>query len=91
MPPKTKKKQETLEVITAEFLVTREFHSSIAFSEHIESVAGSRAITHMEALMEYCEDRDIEPVAVAPFITESLRTKIEKESRLLHLLIDDRT
>jgi hypothetical protein len=36
--------------------------------------------------MDYCEDRNIEPVAVASFITSSLKEKIRAEAEEMNLL-----
>lgn len=83
------KKDETSQpnnVLTVEYLVTREFNSSQEFSIFIEKEAVRRGIGCFEALLEYCEERNIEPVAVASFITSSLKEKIRAEAEEMNLL-----
>lgn len=83
----SRKKSETEEPkLTVEYLVTREFNSSQEFSIFIEKEAIRRKIGCFEALMDYCEDRKIEPVAVASFITSSLKEKIRAEAEEMNLL-----
>lgn len=74
------------EVITVEYLITREFTNSSDFSLYIEREAFRRKIGYMESLMEYCEEKGIEPVAVASMISSSLKEKIRAEAEEMNLL-----
>lgn len=73
-------------VITLEYLTTREFTSPSEFSIFIEKQAIKRGIGCLEALLEYCEEKEIEPIAVASFITNSLKEKIRAEAEEMNLL-----
>jgi len=73
-------------ILTVEYLITREFTSSVEFSIHIEKEAIRRNIGCFEALIEYCEEKGIEPVAVATMITSSLKAKIQAEAEEMNLL-----
>ena len=73
-------------LLTVEYLITREFTSSTEFSIHIEKEAIKRKIGCFEALLEYCEQKGIEPVAVATMITSSLKAKIQAEAEEMNLL-----
>lgn len=81
-------KQPTLlpEELTDELLITKQFRTSTEFSQHIESVAISRKIGCLEAIMEYCAERDLEPATIAGMITPSLKDKIRVEAEDLHLI-----
>jgi len=74
------------EVITVEYLITREFTNSTDFSLHIEREAIRRKIGYMESLMEYCGEKGVEPVAVASMISSSLKEKIRAEAEEMNLL-----
>lgn len=78
--------QEDSKILTVEYLITREFTSSTEFSMHIEKEAIKRKIGCFEALLEYCEQKGIEPVAVATMITSSLKAKIQAEAEEMNLL-----
>lgn len=77
---------EDSKILTVEYLITREFISSTEFSIHIEKEAIKRKIGCFEALLEYCEQKGIEPVAVASMITSSLKAKIQAEAEEMNLL-----
>lgn len=72
--------------LTVEYLITREFTNSTDFSIHIERDSIKRKIGCFEALMDYCENKGIEPVAVATMITSSLKAKIQAEAEDMNLL-----
>jgi hypothetical protein len=74
------------QVLTVEYLITREFNTSAEFSIHIERDAIKRRIGCFEALLEYCENKGIEPIAVANMITSSLKAKIQAEAEEMNLL-----
>lgn len=73
-------------ILTVEYLITREFTSASEFSMHIEREAIRRKIGYLETLMEYCEEKNIDTVAVASMITSSLKAKIQAEAEEMNLL-----
>jgi len=78
---------ETLPKLTNEFLITKgEFNSPEEFSVFIELEAKRRGLGFFETLMDYCEEKDIEPVSVAKSITSSLKQKLQAEAEDLNLL-----
>lgn len=78
--------QEKPEVITVEYLITREFTNSNDFSLYIECEAIRRKIGFLESLLEYCESKSIEPAGVANLISSSLKEKIRAEAEDMNLL-----
>jgi len=81
-----KKPKSPIEGVSAEFLITREFQTAQEFSVFIERKAVQRKISLMEALLEYCEDRDVDPSAVSALITPALKKRIQCDAEQLHLL-----
>lgn len=62
------------------------FKNSTDFSLHIEEIAASQRMSHMDAVLYYCAENYLEPDEVVPLISKSLKDKIEndmKESNLL--------
>jgi len=87
MNPELPKPQASEDVVTLEYIITKgEFSNSMEFSVYIEREAANRGIGCFEALLEYCEENDIEPVSVSSFITSSLKEKIRAEAEEMNLL-----
>tara|TARA_B100000524_G_C23482003_1_gene310110 strand:+ start:423 stop:635 length:213 start_codon:yes stop_codon:yes gene_type:complete len=56
------------------------------FSLEIENIAKEKKITHMDAVLYYCEKNDLEPDSVSRLITKGLKEKIEANARDLNFL-----
>ena len=56
------------------------------FSLEIENIAKEKQISHMDAVLHYCEKNDIEPDSVSRLITKGLKEKIEANARDLNFL-----
>jgi hypothetical protein len=61
-------------------------NTSKTFSMNIENIALEKNITHMEAVLDYCQRNDIEPDTVSSLISKSLKEKIEANERDLNFL-----
>ena len=57
-----------------------------SFSMNIESIVNEKSITHMEAVLDYCQRNAIEPDTVSNLISKSLKEKIEANARDLNFL-----
>lgn len=62
------------------------FKNAAQFSLHIEQMASEKKMTHMEAVLKYCEDNFIEPDEIKSLINKTLRDKIEIDMREANLL-----
>ncbi len=56
------------------------------FTLEIENIVKEKSISHMEAILWYCEQQDIEPDSVKSLITKGLKEKIEANARELNFL-----
>jgi hypothetical protein len=56
------------------------------FSMHIEKIASSKKISHLDAVLLYCEEYMIEPADIAPKMSRSLKAKVEHNFRELNYL-----
>lgn len=67
------------------FLITKEFKSSIAFSQHIETMA-IKTNSFIDAIVDYCGSKDIDVESVKKLLSPSLKEKIKAEAENLNLL-----
>ena len=62
------------------------FKNAAQFSLHIEQMAAEKKMTHMDAVLKYCEDNFVEPDEIKSLINKPLRDKIEIDMREANLL-----
>lgn len=62
------------------------FKNAAQFSLHIEQMASEKRMSHMEAVLKYCEENFIEPDEIKSLINKPLRDKIEIDMREANLL-----
>ena len=60
--------------------------NSKEFSLKIEGIVKEKRITHMEAVIWYCEQNDIDTGTVSSLISKSLKEKIQMEATELKML-----
>ena len=56
------------------------------FSLKIESIVKEKELTHMDAVLFFCSQNNIEPDKVSTLITKALKEKIEANARELNYL-----
>ena len=62
------------------------FETPAQFSLHIEQLANENKVSHIDAILRYCEENSLEPSDVAKFINKPLKDKIENDFRELNML-----
>lgn len=62
------------------------FKTATEFSMHIEQLANDKRISHLDAILLYCEQNMLEPEDVATKVTKSLKSKLENDFRELNYL-----
>jgi hypothetical protein len=60
--------------------------NSEAFALYIEHAVRTRKVSYMEAVVEFCEKRDLEPETIVPFLSDKIKHAIAAEAQRLHLL-----
>lgn len=53
---------------------------------HIEALAAERRMSHLDAVLKFCEEHFLEPDEIASKINKSLKEKIENDFRELNYL-----
>ena len=61
-------------------------HNAELFAKHIERQVATKRMTYMEAVIDFCTSRGLEPDAIVPFINDKIKTKLDQEGQALHLL-----
>lgn len=56
------------------------------FSQAVELMANTENLTHLEALVQYCEQNDVDSDIVKKLITPSLKAKLKVDAQALHYL-----
>ena len=56
------------------------------FSLLIEQMVIDKKITYMDACLEYCKEKEIEPNSVGRLVNKALKQKIQMEAEALHFL-----
>jgi Phage late-transcription coactivator len=61
-------------------------NNSESFAKHIERMVHDQKMTYIEAVLDFCEKRRLEPEAVVPYLSTKMKTAMAKEGVDLHLL-----
>ena len=64
--------------------------NSKEFSLNIESIVKEKKITYMDAVIDYCNNNDIDLGTVNPMINKSLKEKIKAEAINLKMIKEKR-
>ena len=56
------------------------------FALQIEKRASKKRITHMEAVLDYCAEKEIEPDQITHLINRNLKDKIKMNAQELNFL-----
>jgi hypothetical protein len=62
------------------------FKGASAFSLHIEEMANKSRMSHMDAVLKYCQENFLEPDDIKHLINKPLKDKIEMDMREANLL-----
>jgi len=73
--------EENMEqILTDGLVITKRFRSSNEFSLYIEEKVNYDKIGYMDAVIQYCEEIDIDIESIAKLINQSLKDKIQIEA-----------
>lgn len=56
------------------------------FSKIIEDIVLDKAVTHMDAILLYCDEHELEPEDVKKFVSKTLKDKVTVNAQDLHYL-----
>lgn len=61
-----------------------EHRSPKKFAMEIEEIVTNHGLSYMDAVLHFCDERDIEPDAIKGLVNKQLKEKIEVEAVELH-------
>ena len=67
-------------ILTDSLIITKKFRSPNEFSLYIEERVLKERIGYMDAVIQYCEEIDIDIVSISKLINQSLKDKIQNEA-----------
>lgn len=67
-------------ILTDSLIITKKFRSPNEFSLYIEGRVASQSIGYMEAIIQYCEEVDIDIESISKLINQSLKDKVQIEA-----------
>ena len=72
--------EEVQYILTDSLIITKKFRSPNEFSLHIEERVLREKIGYMDAVIQYCNEVDIDIESVSKLINQSLKDKIQSEA-----------
>jgi len=63
-----------------------EYRSPKKFALEIEQMVKNNDLSYMDAILEFCLQRSIEPETIAKLVNKQLKDKLEVEATALHFL-----
>ena len=68
------------EQLTDALIITKRFRSPNEFSIYIDEVRLKHDLSYMDAVINYCNEKDIDIDSIGPLINQKLREKIKIEA-----------
>lgn len=72
--------------LTDALVITKRFRSPNEFGLYIDEMVSKLKIPYMEAVINYCNEVDIDIESVGPLINQKLREKIQIEAEQANLM-----
>jgi hypothetical protein len=67
-------------ILTDSLIITKKFRSPNEFSLYIEEKVTKEKVGYMDAIIQYCEEIDIDIESISKLINQSLRDKVQNEA-----------
>lgn len=78
--------EDDIKSITDALVITKRFRSPNEFSIFIDEKVNKFKIPYMEAVINYCNEVDIDIESVGPLINQKLREKIQLEAEQANMM-----
>jgi len=72
--------EELQYILTDSLIITKKFRSPNEFSLYIEGKVAAQDISYMEAIIQYCEEVDIDIESISKLINQSLKDRVQIEA-----------
>jgi len=67
-------------ILTDSLIITKKFRSPNEFSLYIEEKVTKEKVGYMDAIIQYCEEVDIDVESISKLINQSLKDKVQIEA-----------
>ena len=67
-------------------VITKRFRSPNEFSIYIDELVNQFNVTYMDAVIKYCQEKDIDVESIGPLINKKLKDKIQLEAEQQHMM-----
>lgn len=78
--------QDDVKDITDTLIITKRFRSPNEFGMYIDEMVNRLKIPYMEAVINYCNEVEIDIESVGPLINQKLREKIQMEAEQANMM-----
>ncbi|MFZ9611006.1 MAG: late promoter transcription accessory protein [Methylococcales bacterium] len=77
---------EEEEQLTDSLVITKRFRSPTEFSLYIDEIVSKFKISYMDAVINYCNEKDIDVDSIGPLVNQKLREKIQMEAENANMI-----
>ena len=74
------------EQLTDVLVITKRFRSPTEFSLYIDEIVANLNITYMDAVINYCNEKEIDIDSIGSLINQKLREKIQMEAEQANMI-----
>jgi hypothetical protein len=74
------------EQLTDALVITKRFRSPTEFSLYIDEQVSAFKITYMDAVINYCNEKEIDIDSIGSLINQKLREKIQMEAEQANMI-----
>lgn len=78
--------ENELKDLTDALVITKRFRSPTEFGQYIDEMVSRLKISYMDAVINYCNEVDIDIESVGPLINQKLREKIQVEAEQANMI-----
>lgn len=78
--------EDELKGLTDALVITKRFRSPTEFGQYIDEMVSRLKITYMDAVINYCNEVDIDIDSIGPLINQKLREKIQMEAEQANMI-----
>lgn len=77
---------EDMKDLTDALVITKRFRSPNEFSIFIDEMVNKTKVTYMDAVINYCNEMEIDIESIGPLINQKLRDKIQMEAEQANMI-----
>lgn len=77
---------ESIKTITDALIITKKFRTSNDFSIYIDECVNNKKTSYMDAIINYCNEMDIDIESIGSLINQKLKDKIQVEAEQANLI-----